>query len=176
MRGNFFVMTLISSVLFIHHVNAADVAMKPGLWEVTTTSDLLNFASQIPAEQMHSLHALAKEYGFDVPEIKNGAAKSTTCITQAMAQQKILPGAIQNQAGCTVNKVTQNGHYYQLAFTCTNAELNGNGTAEGSFTNAETFKGVTHFKGTLQNAPVNEQANIDGKWLANSCESAQPSK
>jgi len=175
MRRCLFVLSL-TSMSFAANVNAADISIKSGLWEVTTTSDLLNFASQIPAEQMNSLNALAKEYGFDVPEINNGAAKSTTCITQEMAQQKILPGAVQNQAGCSVKKVTQNGNYYHMAFTCANTELNGNGTAEGSFTNAETFSGVTHFSGSIQNTPVNEQANVNGKWLANSCENTKTSK
>jgi hypothetical protein len=163
-------------VSFTATVNAADVSIKPGLWEVTTTSDLLNFASQISTDQMDGLNALAKEYGFDVPEIKNGAAKSSTCITPEMAKQKILPGAVQNQAGCTVKKVTQNGNYYHMAFTCVNPELNGNGTAEGSFTNAETFTGVTNFSGTIQNVTVNEQANVNGKWLASSCANAEPAK
>jgi hypothetical protein len=63
-----------------------------------------------------------------------------------------------------------------MAFTCVNAELNGNGTAEGNFTNAETFTGVTKFAGSIQNNPINEQANVDGKWLANSCENTKPAK
>jgi len=175
MHRSLYALTLVFTS-FTASVNAADVSIKPGLWEVTTTSDLLNFASQIPAAQMDNLNALAKEYGFDVPEIKNGAAKSTTCMTEEMAKQKILPGAVQNQAGCTVNKVTQNGHYYHMAFTCVNAELNGHGTAEGNFTNAETFTGVTKFAGSIQNNPINEQANVDGKWLANSCENTKPAK
>jgi hypothetical protein len=120
MHRSLYVLTLVFTS-FTASVNAADVSIKPGLWEVTTTSDLLNFASQIPAEQMKNLNALAKEYGFDVPEIKNGAAKSTTCMTEEMAKQKILPVAVQNQVGCTVNKVTQNGNYYHMAFTCVNA-------------------------------------------------------
>ncbi|HBA09247.1 MAG TPA: DUF3617 domain-containing protein, partial [Methylotenera mobilis] len=80
MHRSLYALTLVFTS-FTASVNAADVSIKPGLWEVTTTSDLLNFASQIPAAQMDNLNALAKEYGFDVPEIKNGAAKSTTCMT-----------------------------------------------------------------------------------------------
>jgi hypothetical protein len=175
MRHCLLVLTL-ASLSFASNANAADVSIKPGLWEVSTTSDLLNFASIIPTEQIDSLNALAKEYGFDVPEIKNGAAKSKTCMTPEMAKQKILPGAIQNQAECTVNKVTQNGNYYHMAFTCVNADLNGNGTAEGTFTNADTFTGMTNFSGTIQNTPVNEQARVDGKWLSSSCENTKPAK
>lgn len=155
---------------------AADISIKPGLWEVSTSSDLLAFAEQIPPEQMNSINALAKEYGFEVPEIKNGAAKSMTCVTPEMAKQKILPGAVHNQAGCTINKVTQKGNYYHMTYTCVNEQVNGNGTVEGNFSTAESFSGVTNFNGTIQNNAVNEQAKIDGKWLANSCESLNSKK
>jgi hypothetical protein len=92
-----------------------------------------------------------------------------------MAKQKILPGSFQDQAGCTINKVTQNGNNYRVEFVCTNPELNGSGTAEGTFTNAETFAGITTFNGSIQNNPVNEQANVNGKWIASSCENTKPS-
>ena len=72
--------------------------MRPGLWEITTTSDLLNFASQIPPDQMKNLDALAKEYGFDMPVIQNGAAKSNTCITPEMANHKVVPDSFQTPA------------------------------------------------------------------------------
>jgi hypothetical protein len=174
MRSCLFVLTLVF-MSFATNANCADISIKPGLWEITTTSDLLIFASQIPPDQMKSLNELAKEYGFDAPEIQDGAAKSTTCVTPEMAKQKILPGSFQDQAGCTINKVTQNGNNYRVEFVCANPELNGNGTAEGTFTNAETFAGITTFNGSIQNNPVNEQANVNGKWIASSCENTKPS-
>ena len=173
MRSFLFAFALVS-MSFATSANSADIAIRPGLWEINTRSALLDFASQIPPDQMKNLNEFAKEYGFDVPEIHNGSAKSTTCITQEMAQQKILPGSFQNQAGCTINKVTQNGNYYRVDFACVNSQFNGNGTAEGSFTNPETFTGLTKFNGSIQNNTVNEQANVNGKWLSNSCENKKP--
>ncbi|MES2181286.1 MAG: DUF3617 domain-containing protein [Pseudomonadota bacterium] len=173
MRSCLLVITIIT-FLFSTIVNSAEISIRPGLWEITTTSDLLNFASQIPPNEMKNLNELAKEYGVDMPEIHNGAAKTTSCITQEMAKQNILPSSFQNQAGCTVKKVAQNGNYYRVEFVCVNSQLNGNGVAEGSFINAESFSGLTNFSGSVQNNPVNEQAKVNGRWINISCENVKP--
>ncbi len=150
---------------------SAEVAIKPGLWEITTTSNLLSLAGQVPPEQMKELNDLAKEYGFDVPEIKNGAAKSMTCVTPEMAKQKMVPGTFENQAGCTVSNLTRNGNAYRMEYVCKNPQLDGTGVAQGTLTNAEQFTGQTTFNGTVQGNPIREQANINGKWVNASCES-----
>ena len=69
--------------------NAAETPIRPGLWEITTTSMLLALVPQIPPEQMRQLTNLAKQYGLDLPRIENGAATSRICITQEMAEQEI---------------------------------------------------------------------------------------
>lgn len=47
--------------LFITTANSADFNMRPGLWELTTTSDLLLLVQHIPVEQMQNIKDLAKE-------------------------------------------------------------------------------------------------------------------
>ena len=145
--------------------------MRPGLWEVTTTSKLLSLVSQIPPDQMKNIGDFAKEYGFDMPAIQNGAAKSNVCITKEMSEQKVLPDSFQTQAGCIVKNVTHNGNSYQANFVCDNAQFNGNGVAEGVFTTQESFTGTTTFNGTVQGNPISDKADIAGKWLNSSCES-----
>lgn len=168
-----FSLTLIS-IAFITSAHAAETSMKPGLWEVTTTSNLLTLASQIPPEQMESINDLAKEYGFEMPAIQNGAAKSNACITQEMANKKLMPSSFQEQAGCKVNKATQTGNSYRVEFVCKNPQLDGNGVAEGTFTNAESFTGQTVFNGTVQGNPIKDQANMSGKWVSASCGNVKP--
>lgn len=148
---------------------AADNVMRPGLWEVITTSKLLGLVSQIPPDQIKDLGDLAKEYGLEMPEIQNGAAKSNACITQEMADQKVLPESFQAQAGCTVKNVTRTGNHYQADFVCDNAQFSGSGKAEGTFTTLESFVGKTTFNGTVQGNPINDQANITGHWVRNNC-------
>jgi hypothetical protein len=160
------------SLLFATHVGAAETAIKPGLWEITTTSRLLNLASQLPPDQLEGLNDLAKEYGLDMPEIKNGAAKSNTCITPEMASQKVVPSAFESQAGCTVQNAKRNGNDYRIEYLCKNPQLDGKGVAEGTLTDSSHFTGSTTFNGLVQGNPVNEQANITGKWVNAACGNA----
>ncbi|MBA3696834.1 MAG: DUF3617 domain-containing protein [Methylotenera sp.] len=166
-----FFITLLS---LVNSTIAAESSIRPGLWEITTTSDLLNFASKIPPDQMKNLDALAKEYGFDMPIIQNGAAKSNTCITPEMANQEVMPDALQAPAGCVVKKITQNGSNYHADFVCDNLQVKGNGAADGTLTSKESFTARTVFNGTVQGTPVSETADIIGKWANTSCGSTKP--
>jgi len=168
MRSYLVALTL-ASLSWASTANSAETAIRPGLWEVTTTSNLLSLASQLPPDQLNNLNDLAREFGLEIPEIQNGAAKSNACITPEMANQKTLPDAFQNQAGCTIKNATQNKNNYRVEFVCKNAQLSGNGVAEGTFKTAESFSGTTIFNGSVQGNAVSDQANINGKWVGASC-------
>jgi hypothetical protein len=154
--------------------NAAETNMRTGLWQITTTSDLLRIVPHLPPEQMQSIKDLAKDYGLDMPQIENGAAISQTCITQEMANQKTLPNFYQTQLGCTSKNATRSGNNYKIDFVCASPDLKGKGTAEGAITNPENFTGQTNFSGEAQGTPVNERADINGKWLNASCGAIKP--
>lgn len=168
-----FVFSLLSTLL-ISTAHSAEINMRPGLWEITAKSDLLRLVPRIPADQMESLKDFAKEYGFDMPKIQNGAAKSNTCITQEMANQKNPPDFYQNQMGCTTKNTAHTGNKYRLDFVCTSAQLQGNGTTEGTFDSMEKFTGKTEFNGFVQGNPVNEAADISGQWLNSNCGDVKP--
>lgn len=155
-------------------VSGAETSMRPGLWEITTTSNILNYASQMTPEQTENLKRMANEYGFEMPDIQNGAAKSNTCVTPEMASQKLVPDAFQSQMGCSVKHITHTGNRYRIDFTCDNPQLQGVGVADGTFTNPENLVGKTVFKGQAQGIQVDESADINGKWIAASCENARP--
>lgn len=154
--------------------NAAEINMRLGLWQITTTSDLLLLAPHIPPDQMKNIKDLAKDYGLDMPQIENGAAISNACITQEMAKQKTLPNFYQTELGCTSKNATRSGNNYKVDFICNGADLKGNGTAEGTITSEDTFTGQTIFKGEAQSNPVNERADINGKWINASCGTIKP--
>lgn len=153
---------------------AAENNLRPGLWQITTTSDLLRLAPHLPPDQMQSIKDLAKEYGLDMPQIENGAAISQTCITQEMANQKTLPHFYNEQLGCTSKNASRNGNNYKIDFVCASADLKGSGTAEGTITTPENFTGQTNFSGEAQGSPVNERADISGKWVNTSCGAIKP--
>lgn len=173
MRKPFLALAFVSTLL-VSTANAAEINMRPGLWEITTTSDLLRLVPEIPPDQLQNLMDLAKQNGFDIPPIQNGAATSNTCITQEMADQKTLPVFYQNQLGCSAKNATRTGNKYRLDFVCASAQLQGNGTAEGTLTSREGFSGRTAFDGVAQGIAVKEQAAVSGRWISSSCEAAKP--
>ena len=173
MRKTLIGLTLICPLLAAT-ANAADNNMRPGLWQITTTSDLLLLVPHLPPDQMQSIKDLASEYGLEMPQIENGAAISQTCMTQEMANQKTLPNFYNAQLGCTSQNAARNGNNYKTDFVCDSADLKGSGTAVGTITNAEAFTGQTNFTGTAQGNPVNETADINGKWMNASCGAVKP--
>lgn len=168
MRKTLLALVFVSSA-WVSTAYSAENDMRPGLWEITTTSDLLKLASQIPPDQMQILTNLAKQHGVDMPQIRNGAATSNVCVTQKMADEKIPPSFYQNKSGCTAQNATHTGNKYTWDFVCTNPKLQGNGTAEAMFTNPERFSGRTEFEGVAQGAPVKEHADISGRWMSADC-------
>lgn len=165
-----------ASVMLVSAAHSAEINMRPGLWEITTTSDLLRLVPQIAPEQMQNLMNLARQNGFELPQIQNGAATSRTCITQEMADQKILPDLYQNQSGCTAKNAIHSANKYKLDFVCTSSTLKGNGTAAGTLTSPESFSGRTEFDGIAQGNPVNQHADISGRWINASCATAAPAQ
>jgi hypothetical protein len=166
-------LTLITPFLAAN-ANAAETNMRPGLWQITTTSDLLRLVPHLPPDQMQSIKDLAKDYGLEMPQVENGAAISQTCITQEMANQKTLPNLYNAQLGCTSKNATRSGNNYKVDFECTSPDLKGNGTAAGTITTPEAFTGQTNFTGEAQGNPVNEKADINGKWINASCGAVKP--
>jgi hypothetical protein len=154
--------------------NAEEIKMRPGLWQITTTSDLLLLAQHLPPDQIQNFKDLAKDYGLEMPQIENGAAISKTCITQEMVNQKTLPNFYQPQLGCISKNGTRNGNNYKIDFVCASPDLKGNGIAEGVITAPETFIGQTNFSGEAQGIPANERADINGKWINSSCGAVKP--
>jgi len=167
---------VVATALLASTAHSSESTMRPGLWEVKTSSDLLKLASQIPPDQMQQLMSLAKQNGFELPPIRDGAAISSVCITQKMADQKSPLDFLQNQSGCSAKDASHVGSKYKLNFVCANANLRGNGTAEGTFTNPESFSGRTEFDGVAQGNPVNEHADVNGRWVGASCGTVRPAQ
>ena len=166
-------LTLIATFLAAA-ANAAETHMRPGLWQITTSSDLLKLAPHLSPDQMQNIKDLAKDYGIEMPQIENGAAISQACITQEMANQKKLPNVYNAELGCTSKNTTRSGNNYKLDFVCASSDLKGNGTAAATITSPEAFTGQTNFTGEAQGNPVNEKADINGKWINASCGAVKP--
>ena len=163
-----------ASLFLMPTANSADNNMRPGLWEITTSSDLLWLAPQISADEMKNLKDLAEQYGVDMPQIQMGEAISKVCITPEMAEQQKLPNFYQTELGCSTQNATRTGNKYRVEFVCSGPQLQGNGTAEGTITSPVSFSGQTQFAGNAQGVPVNERADISGRWINASCGTVKP--
>lgn len=171
---NLIMAMLLASPTIFAATNSTDINMRAGLWEMRTSSDLLILVPHIPADQMENMQALAKEYGLEMPQIEDGAAISKTCITDEMATQKTLPQFYQEEFGCKSNTATRIGNRYKVNFSCKSEKLEGHGTAEGLISSPESFSGQTQFTGKAQGTPVNEKADITGKWISANCGDVKP--
>jgi hypothetical protein len=150
--------------------HASGNSVRPGLWEVTTTSMLLALVPRIPPDQMQQLSDLAKQYGLEIPRIENGAATSRVCITQEMANHEIPSYFHVHQTGCSVKNATRSNNSYKMDLVCTGSPVKGTGRGKGSFSTPERFSGWTVFTGTMQDRPFNEHADTSGRWIGASCE------
>ena len=171
---------ILISPLLMPSANAAETHMRLGLWQITTSSDLLKLAPHLSPDQMQNIKDLAKDYGIEMPQIENGAAISQACITQEMVNQKTLPNVYNTELGCTTKNVnpsknaTRSGDNYKVDFVCASPDLKGNGTATATIISPEAFIGQTNFTGEAQGNPVNEKADINGKWINASCGKVKP--
>ena len=147
--------------------------IRPGLWEITTTSNLLAMVPHIPAQQMQQITSLVEQYGLQMPQIQNNAVTSKACITQQMADQEVPTYFYESQSGCTVNNVAKKGDHYKVDLSCENAQFQGSGIAEGSFINPEYFTGQTEFDSVVQGMPVFATAETSGRWIEENCTLAQ---
>lgn len=165
---------LLSLLSIVSTASATENHIRPGLWEVTTTSMLLALVPQIPPEQMQELTNLAKRYGVDMPQIQNGAATSKVCITQQMADEEVPSYFHVQESGCSIKNAIRVENSYKMDLVCTHSQLKGNGRAEGTFTTPERFSGWTVFNGTVQDNPVKEQADTSGRWISANCGTVKP--
>jgi hypothetical protein len=151
-----------------------DIGPRPGLWEISATSDLLALVPQIPSDQMEKLRGLARQHGFDMPKIENGAASSRICITPEMAAQNTMPDLYQQQSGCTSRNAVRNGARYSVDISCSGDRVRGTGRTEGVLESAERFSGTSTFIGTVEGNPINERVQTSGRWIAASCKGLPP--
>jgi hypothetical protein len=132
------------SALGTPSANSAGNSIRPGLWEITTSSDVLRLA-QIAPERAQELKDLAEQYGVDISGLLMGEASSQVCITPEMAASDKPPALHDPEWDCNTQNATRSGNRYRYDFVCSSPQLRGKGTAEGTFTTPERFSGHTRF-------------------------------
>ena len=153
--------------------HAADQPLRPGTWEISASSNLLSLVDQVPPDQRRQLGNLAKQYGFVMPDIKDGAASSRVCVTPDMAVQNVLPTSYHRQSGCETRNAKRVGNLFTADLFCEGEQIKGQGRAEATLNNPENFTGKSSFKGLVHGVAVDEQATTSGRWISESCSATQ---
>lgn len=164
---------LFISLIIMSTTSLATNTIRPGLWEITTTSNLLAMVPHIPSQQMQQITNLVEQFGLQIPEIKNNAVISNACITQQMADQEVPSHFFESQSGCSAKNAIRTGNHYKVDLTCDNTQFQGTGIAEGYFSSPEHFTGQTEFDSVIQGMPVFATAETSGRWIGENCTVAQ---
>ena len=64
---------------------------------------------------------------------------------------------------------TRIGNSYKMDLHCKNAQFQGNGTAQGTFTTPESFVGSSEFDSTVNGTPLYASAEIKARWIGGQC-------
>ena len=156
-------------LLIMSTTSLATNNIRPGLWEITTTSNLLAMVPHIPSQQMQQITNLVEQYGLQMPKIQNNAVISNACITQQMADQEVPAHFYESQSGCSAKNAIKTGNHYKVDLSCSNAQFEGTGIAEGYFSSPEQFSGQTEFDSVVQGMPVFATAETSGRWIGENC-------
>lgn len=181
---------LVPAFLLALPAAAANLQIKPGLWENTGKVDAgpgsgsgamatamaamqQQMASMTP-EQRKSIEAVIAKNGggFTMPTVNaQGALVSQACLTQEMIDKSHLPTP-ENQGGCTHQASPVVNGVLTATFTCTNPPTTGKTRFvikdEKSYT--MTMESTT----TMDGKPQVMKVNGSGRWLASDCGSVKP--
>jgi hypothetical protein len=144
---------------------SAFAAMKPGLWDYSTTMNMAN-APQIPPEALAQMRAL----GMQIPGM-GAPIKSQVCLTPAQAARNVPPSG---RDGCTNRNITMNGSTVSGDVVCDTPDMKATGHFDATFVSDGEMRTKMTMKGTQGGRPVDLAMDTQGLWRATDCGSVKP--
>lgn len=160
---------LFSSVVLSATAGAVD-KMKPGLWEMSTKSDMMKNMPKIPPAQLEQM----RKMGMPVPDMQDGAIITKMCVTKEMTERDQLPQTSQHQTGCQSKNYQRSGNSYSVDIVCDGANVKGEGKVKGIFSSGESYTSIYDFKGLSHGRPLSQHIESAGKWLGANCGDVKP--
>ncbi len=143
--------------------------MKPGLWEMTSKSDMggrqMPQMSPAQREQM-------KKMGIPVPNA-DGAFVARVCMSKQMVERD-HPTMDREQSECQMKNMNRSGNSYSVEMVCDGPMIKGAGVMTGTLANGENITSVYDFKGTAHGHEVTQHRESSGKWLGSDCGDIKP--
>jgi len=141
--------------------------MKPGLWQITMTSDAMKAAPKISPAQA----AQMRKMGIEVPDMGSGGMKTKVCYSKTMLAQNSVPG--QQSKECKTQNAKQNGDNFSAEYVCNGPNMKGTGTASGTMSSTR-FNIKSTFNGTLGGRATNQNSQVSGSFLSDNCGKIKP--
>ncbi len=148
-------------------------AVKPGLWEVTTTHQ----SSGMPAIPDEVLAKLPPEQRARIMAPSSGTHTHQQCVTEQDLERPFRPEDAQKH--CTDKVVSQTSTAIEIALDCKEVGPGG-GTGHGTFkvhaTSAESAEGVLDMAISSGGQPMNMHSAFKSHWLGANCGDVKPAR
>lgn len=148
----------------------AEGEMKPGLWEMTVTSDAFKAMPKMSPEQMEQM----RKMGVNMPKMQDGSMVTKVCMTKELLEHNQTQPPSQKEAGCQTKNVKKDSRGYSMDLVCDGENMKGTGKVKGVYSGREGFQSTYDFKGTSHGRPVNQHHESKGKWLEADCGTVKP--
>lgn len=144
--------------------------MKPGLWQITSKSDMMKNMPKMPPEQLEKM----RQMGINIPTMQDGAMTTKMCVTKEMAERDQPPHGAQERIGCKPANVQYAGNSYSSDIVCDGPMMKGEGKVKGTFSDGVSYNSTYDFKGTSHGRPVDQHMESSGKWMGADCGDVKP--
>jgi len=147
---------------------------KAGLWEVTSQMSMAG-APQMP--QLPPGTQLPR--GMTMPQMQSPFAPQTTqvCVSQAMIDKYGSPYSNPPHGECKVTNISMRPDGMSATIVCA-GQMNGTGTLQTTFVDANTTKSIVHITGTAQmgpnSRPIDMTVQRTSTYKGADCGSVQP--
>jgi len=171
-----------ATLLHLSAALAESPPIKPGLWEVTTSSPQINgqtmpdmsaqMAEQMkkmPPQMRQQIEAQMKAKGVQMAPAGGGGMAVRVCITQeALAQNRWQ----QTEGRCQNTAMNKSGATWTWSFTCTEPPASGEGRT--TFQGNEAYVNELHMNTERKGKPMSTVMTHRGKWLSADCGGLKP--
>jgi hypothetical protein len=158
---------------------SAGPRQKPGLWEISTQSEMKNDRLKAKAAQQQpqmtpEMMAQMQQYGIKMPQINSQGAMTQSmsqkiCLTPEQAAKAEHPDFGRSQQ-CQMTKSSYSGNTFTGEMKCNSPEMQGTGTISMTLDSDAAYHGTMHFSGTsAHGGPMEMNNQISGKWLGADC-------
>jgi hypothetical protein len=173
---------LIAAVLLALSSVAGAQSLKPGLWEVTQTTQTAGGemdkamagtqkeVANMPTDQRKMMQDMMDRQAMQRGE--GGGMRVRMCMTQDMIDRNEL--APQRRNDCTTSVQPRSGNTTKMSFSCTNPHSSGEGQMTFTSPEAYSMKMMVNTKVDGQMQQVSMDSS--GKWLGSDCGNIRPIK